>query len=82
MNWLGVKSNSDGFGKEVLKVMNEGLIQLWSKDEQVTFGPIPMKKSVRGNSNNFMLRIQRQCRGHSMIRVFRFDSLSTYLLFS
>jgi len=47
MNWLGYRAESDPFGKRMLKAgISRRLIKEWSKDPQVTYGPIPMTKSL------------------------------------
>merc|ERR1712228_458858 len=46
MNWLGMDPASDEFGKLVLKVLPKNVLDEWSKDPQVTYGLVPIKKSV------------------------------------
>lgn len=47
MNWLGLRIDRDPFGKVLLKGgVPAGTIKEWSKDPQVTFGPIPMTRSL------------------------------------
>jgi len=47
MNWLGVRVEDDEFGKVLLKAeVALGTIQEWSVDPQVTFGVLPIKKSI------------------------------------
>merc|ERR1719436_2080490 len=47
VNWLGSSIEEDAFGKILLKAgIPEAKIQEWCKDPQVTFGPIPMTKSL------------------------------------
>jgi len=46
-NWLGLRIERDPFGKALLKAgITIGTIKDWCKDPQVTFGPIPMTKSL------------------------------------
>ena len=45
-NWLGMDAASDDFGKLALSVLDATTLDEWSKDPAVTYGPIPMKKSV------------------------------------
>ncbi len=46
MNWLGADPNNDKFGKLVLKQIGRKTLDEWKVDPQVTYGMIPMKKSV------------------------------------
>merc|ERR1719324_596013 len=47
MNWLGYRVDRDNFGKQMLKAgITRKTIKDWSKDPQVTYGHIPMKKSL------------------------------------
>merc|ERR1719356_886751 len=47
MNWLGYRIERDNFGKLLLKAgVPVSTIKDWCKDPQVTFGPIPMTKSL------------------------------------
>merc|ERR1712060_225144 len=47
MNWLGFRPERDQFGKLLLKAgISQGLIKSWSVDPQVTFGILPIKKSI------------------------------------
>jgi len=47
MNWLGDRIERDAFGKVLLKSgIPAATIRDWSKDPQVTFGPIPMTQSL------------------------------------
>jgi nucleoside diphosphate kinase len=47
MNWLGARADSDPFGKLLLKAgVSKGTIKAWSVDPQVTFGMLPIKKSI------------------------------------
>jgi len=47
VNWLGYRLERDPFGKVLLKHgISAGTIKDWCKDPQVTFGPIPMTKSL------------------------------------
>merc|ERR1712066_191528 len=47
MNWLGERIDRDPFGKSLLKAgIPAGTIRDWAKDPQVTFGPIPMARSL------------------------------------
>lgn len=47
VNWLGYRIERDPFGKVLLKDgISPGLIRDWCKDPQVTFGPIPMTRSL------------------------------------
>eukprot|EP00928_Gymnodinium_smaydae_P042866 TRINITY_DN28831_c0_g4_i2.p1 TRINITY_DN28831_c0_g4~~TRINITY_DN28831_c0_g4_i2.p1 ORF type:complete len:477 (-),score=174.16 TRINITY_DN28831_c0_g4_i2:284-1627(-) len=47
MNWLGVRANNDQFGKVLMKAgVNGGLIREWSVDPQVTFGIVPITRSI------------------------------------
>mmetsp|Transcript_52873 Transcript_52873/g.136542 ORF Transcript_52873/g.136542 Transcript_52873/m.136542 type:complete len:754 (-) Transcript_52873:263-2524(-) len=47
MNWLGARMDSDPFGKVLIKAgVGKGLIKEWSLDPQVTFGALPIKKSI------------------------------------
>mmetsp|Transcript_6004 Transcript_6004/g.11431 ORF Transcript_6004/g.11431 Transcript_6004/m.11431 type:complete len:383 (+) Transcript_6004:123-1271(+) len=46
-NWLGFRADRDPFGKLLLKAgVSRALIKEWSKDSQVTFGVVPIKKSI------------------------------------
>jgi len=46
-NWLGYRADRDPFGKLLLKAgISRGLIKDWSNDPQVTFGILPMTKSI------------------------------------
>lgn len=46
-NWLGYRADRDPFGKLLLKAgVSRGLIKEWSNDAQVTFGILPMTKSI------------------------------------
>lgn len=47
VNWLGYRIDRDPFGKVLLKAgVTVGTIKDWCKDPQVTFGPVPMTKSL------------------------------------
>ncbi|CAD7933307.1 unnamed protein product [Amoebophrya sp. A25] len=46
MNWIGMKADEDQFGQALLKFMDTKTLSEWSKDAQVTYGPVPIKKSV------------------------------------
>merc|ERR1712232_1506029 len=47
VNWLGYRIERDPFGKVLLKHgILAGMIRDWCRDPQVTFGPIPMTKSL------------------------------------
>merc|ERR1719382_159227 len=47
INWLGYRIDRDPFGKLLLKTgVSVGTIRDWCKDPQVTFGPVPMTKSL------------------------------------
>jgi len=47
VNWLGYRIDRDPFGKVLLKAhVSVGTIREWCKDPQVTFGPVPMTKSL------------------------------------
>jgi len=47
MNWLGDRIERDAFGKVLLKAgIPAATIRDWSKDPQVTFGPMPMTQSL------------------------------------
>merc|ERR1719263_1231286 len=47
MNWLGYKVERDPFGKLLLKAsVTRKQIKDWSVDPQVTYGPVPMTKSL------------------------------------
>merc|ERR1719382_1676102 len=47
MNWLGYRIERDPFGKVLLKAgVPVSTVQDWCTDPQVTFGPIPMTKSL------------------------------------
>ena len=47
MNWLGYRADRDLFGKLMLKAgVSRNLIKEWSDDPQVTFGVLPMNKSI------------------------------------
>jgi len=46
-NWLGYRADRDPFGKLLLKAgVSRGLIKDWSTDPQVTFGVLPITKSI------------------------------------
>merc|ERR1719263_2337672 len=47
MNWLGYKVERDPFGKLLLKAsVTRKQIKDWSVDPQVTYGPLPITKSL------------------------------------
>jgi len=47
MNWLGASLRDDSFGRLLLDAgISEKTINEWSVDPQVTYGPIPIKKSL------------------------------------
>eukprot|EP00405_Crypthecodinium_cohnii_P012919 CAMPEP_0206444224 /NCGR_PEP_ID=MMETSP0324_2-20121206/14796_1 /ASSEMBLY_ACC=CAM_ASM_000836 /TAXON_ID=2866 /ORGANISM="Crypthecodinium cohnii, Strain Seligo" /LENGTH=429 /DNA_ID=CAMNT_0053912229 /DNA_START=89 /DNA_END=1378 /DNA_ORIENTATION=+ len=47
VNWLGNRIDRDSFGRALIKAgISTNTIKTWSKDPQVTFGPIPMTKSL------------------------------------
>jgi len=46
MNWVGIQPESDEFGKKVLSMMDKKTLTEWSRDPQVTYGPVSIKKSV------------------------------------
>jgi len=46
MNWVGMKAEEDEFGAALLKFMDKNTLSEWSKDAQVTYGPVSIKKSV------------------------------------
>ena len=47
VNWLGYRVDRDPFGKLMLKAgVSRNLIKEWSDDLQVTFGVLPMNKSI------------------------------------
>jgi len=47
MNWLGYRVERDPFGKVLLKAgLSASLVRDWCKDPQVTYGPVPIKKSL------------------------------------
>merc|ERR1711916_249593 len=47
VNWLGYRADRDPFGKLMLKAgVSRSLIKDWSNDPQVTFGVLPMTKSI------------------------------------
>lgn len=46
MNWLEMKAADLDFGKLVLSVLDQATLDEWSKDPAVTYGVVPMKKSV------------------------------------
>merc|ERR1712135_52847 len=47
VNWLGDRADRDPFGKLMLKAgVSRSLIKDWSNDPQVTFGVLPMTKSI------------------------------------
>lgn len=47
MNWLGYRVDRDAFGKTLLKAgVTRKQIKDWSVDPQVTYGPVPIKKSL------------------------------------
>lgn len=46
-NWLGYRADRDPFGKLLLKAgVSRGLIKEWSNDPQVTFGILPITRSL------------------------------------
>jgi len=46
-NWLGFRPDRDTFGKLLLKAgISRGLIKEWSNDPQVTYGIVPITKSL------------------------------------
>ncbi|CAD7935944.1 unnamed protein product [Amoebophrya sp. A25] len=46
MNWVGVQPENDSFGKQVLKVVGRTVLNNWKNDPAITYGPVPIKKSV------------------------------------
>lgn len=46
MNWLGYRPHRDAFGKQLLKVATRGQIKEWCNDPQVTYGPLPITRSL------------------------------------
>merc|ERR1719346_547654 len=47
VNWLGYRVERDPFGKLLLKAgVSPGVVREWCKDPQVTYGLLPMKKSL------------------------------------
>jgi len=46
MNWLGLRPDRDSFGKQLLKVASRAQVKSWSVDPQVTFGPMPITRSL------------------------------------
>merc|ERR1712217_800706 len=47
INWLGYRVERDPFGKLLLRTgVTASVVREWCKDPQVTFGPIPIKKSL------------------------------------
>jgi len=46
INWLGYRPHRDAFGKQLLKVATRAQIKEWCNDPQVTYGPMPIKKSL------------------------------------
>jgi len=47
VNWLGYRADRDPFGKLMLKAgISRSIIKDWSNDPQVTFGVLPIKKSL------------------------------------
>merc|ERR1712139_531659 len=47
INWLGYRADRDNFGKLLLKAgVSRSLIKDWSNDPQVTFGVLPITKSL------------------------------------
>jgi len=46
MNWCGEAAETQPFGQELLKFMDTKTLTEWSRDPQVTYGPISIKKSV------------------------------------
>merc|ERR1712061_223423 len=47
INWLNYRADRDPFGKLLLKAgVSRNLIKEWSTDPQVTFGLVPIKKSI------------------------------------
>lgn len=46
MNWVGMSASEDEFGKAVLQMLDNKTLTEWSRDPQVTYGPVAMKKSV------------------------------------
>jgi len=46
MNWLGLDPSKDSFGQLVLKQIGRKTLDEWKVDPQVTYGIVPMKKSV------------------------------------
>jgi len=46
-NWLGYRPDRDSFGKLLIKAgISRTLIKEWSNDPQVTYGVVPIKKSL------------------------------------
>lgn len=46
-NWLGYRVERDPFGKLLMKAgISAGIIRDWCKDPQVSYGPVPIKKSL------------------------------------
>lgn len=46
MNWLQMDPTTDDFGKLLLSVLDKTTLDEWSKDPAVTYGVLPIKKSV------------------------------------
>jgi len=46
MNWLGYRPDRDAFGKQLLKVCTRAQIKEWCQDPQVTYGPLPITRSL------------------------------------
>jgi len=46
MNWLGMEAKDDEFGKAVLEIVPQKVLDDWSKDPQVVYVPTGIKKSA------------------------------------
>lgn len=46
MNWVGEKAADSEFGQKVLEMLDAKTLTEWSRDPQVTYGPVSIKKSV------------------------------------
>jgi len=69
MNWLGYRVDRDPFGRLLLKAgVTRKQVTEWSVDPQVTFGPLPMTKSLfdslEDTDSDYCLALCQMIGGH------------------
>jgi nucleoside diphosphate kinase len=69
INWLGYRAERDAFGKLLLKAgITRKQIKEWCEDPQVTFGPVPMTKSLfdslEDTDSDYCLALCQMLGGH------------------